>query len=1345
MKKRNYVCGILTIILLLCLGSFFFLKHLPDKAEAENGYELTKIPDKNWDKKLGTAENPFVILEIVPYEGYGEIGYMIDGCEPVDMDKVVMDGDAMGLIASTKGITRLGTDGTNQYRFADELDEPDGWKKLDGEKQIHGYYELVEENEGFFIQKEIENEGEQQIIFEYAGKGKGNVIWESADTELETEPVRLFQGIGDRICTVRKGSAADCYYRTIYSYKHNNYFIRNVLGIRNEDKIKDYKIIVKTIKASDLTGNSLNWIEQADLISISPKTHVNDLEKVWEKYNLAGKPAESNPKKNFGGCDLSWTAVRRIFDKVMTAEHYAGIMIDWDVYKNPPSTDNKAGIVTRLIDYNGDLSGYSKKEAGNKNNVYKLAMMLRIMDPVVFSNLYLPWINSNGQFTRQSGSDAQRYWTKYTFMPTKEDGSDCWDWSYLWDRMKIEINFGDPAGVSVDGRVYTYNGDSSLTQLFIEEGHIKDSAYTSDLKKFISNNEGDPDRKWDPATAVKCILNCKNSGFLNGDIKVLDLEPCADFTVEERYLRMFMPRLNGSIEIERQSTATFVGKIEDINSEYDLIYMGLNCGKFNTRKINGEDLPDYNDNALDGKVYLHVGDQIEGKNWGGDFSIIWLRNQTTARMPGNDITQAKKKQLDAYLKAGYPVLAVEDLYEKDTLKLDSSSNIYKFFIDNRKDDKYPNLVSVTSGGNQVEESLPVHKPVIQFKSEGDKPVEYRGNEVGGVIADSNYINNVNAGISNRRFNFKFTIDDGGLNEVYGAKLYVDINADGRFSESEMIRDSDGNIVGNGTDECKLYKTLSQDRVGVLPWQIEVYRKNNEHIRSVVRGVSAIKLATETKPKIKILQVYMQNGATLLLKDNPVFKTYTNSLNDFKIDFQMMSTTEFEGLFTNWNRFDKSSEARKAATDRLVNNYDMIIFGFGDMYDNISNAYGALDNVIYYIDQGRSVLFTHDVTSFLNDGTPNNKRNYGYNFNVYFRNILGMDRFGARLSYQEDKSYKRDTATAPNGGTYADIHGYTYGALKCIAGAGSNRSQKVTYKGVYPDSAMGDDWTKKVTRLNEGQITQYPYQIGEKITVARTHDQYYQLNMEDEDIVVWYCLAEDLGNNSKSSLYGVSPNDATNNYYIYNKGNVTYSGVGHSSVADGFSSASIDEVKLFVNTMVAAYKNSIKPPTVSLLDRDAVMVSNSEYYCFVYSDFLDKDISSGKINTEYAKDEMDVSFTVNDVNLQSQDMLVLIRPYTLKPDGTKEYHEFEPGVDSLDVYTAGGAKVEATGTNELFPGETFVKIVSDRNYTFRYKSSYFQDEKNRNIEIVAVNRENKKEAYVGRTTVKFVDRTLFDLD
>ena len=69
--------------------------------------------------------------------------------------------------------------------------------------------------------------------------------------------------------------------------------------------------------------------------------------------------------------------------------------------------------------------------------------------------------------------------------------------------------------------------------------------------------------------------------------------------------------------------------------------------------------------------------------------------------------------------------------------------------------------------------------------------------------------------------------------------------------------------------------------------------------------------------------------------------------------------------------------------------------------------------------------------------------------------------------------------------------------------------------------------------------------------------------------------------------GVRPQEA---YYIYNKGNVTYTGAGHSKVTDGSEA----EAQLFVNTLFAAYKSKYVAPTTKFFetpDLNAPSVSN----------------------------------------------------------------------------------------------------------------------------------------------------------
>lgn len=46
---------------------------------------------KNMDADIGTEENPFTILEIVPNPGMAMIGYLIPGCEPIDVHAIMQD------------------------------------------------------------------------------------------------------------------------------------------------------------------------------------------------------------------------------------------------------------------------------------------------------------------------------------------------------------------------------------------------------------------------------------------------------------------------------------------------------------------------------------------------------------------------------------------------------------------------------------------------------------------------------------------------------------------------------------------------------------------------------------------------------------------------------------------------------------------------------------------------------------------------------------------------------------------------------------------------------------------------------------------------------------------------------------------------------------------------------------------------------------------------------------------------------------------------------------------------------------------------------------------------------
>lgn len=205
----------------------------------------------------------------------------------------------------------------------------------------------------------------------------------------------------------------------------------------------------------------------------------------------------------------------------------------------------------------------------------------------------------------------------------------------------------------------------------------------------------------------------------------------------------------------------------------------------------------------------------------------------------------------------------------------------------------------------------------------------------------------------------------------------------------------------------------------------------------------------------------------------------------------------------------------STTHRTINGkYDMVIFGFADSY-NKSAAISqiAADTVSSYINSKQSVMFTHD-TIFIENGSTTNT------WVQNFRDATGQDNPMTNLGY-----------SAPNQATNTKI-------------------------------------------VNKGLITSYPFAIDQdaqgrektNITIANTHNQYFTLNLEDPDIISWYNIDED----SRDA------NDSWNHYYTYSKGNITYSGTGHTST--GFPD---EEQRLFVNTMYRAFLGSNHAPEITV--------------------------------------------------------------------------------------------------------------------------------------------------------------------
>lgn len=1341
--KRTIVSAVCVLgILAVCLGIAGYNSFL--KADETNIVtrgvlkDIKQIPQTKKDlcknnaddykDKLGTKENPFLILEIVPYKEYATFGYHISGCEPIDVSGF----GHLEPLSFVQDSIKTGTYKKETAYFFEEEPEadPKNYDGVEGDPKKYwehkgeghdGYFECVEDGKGTFVQNADGSIDTTKVV------KNGNIIWHTLSEEEEKnlknedgsitfskaeDPKKKLTKVGERLYTQRLNTNEDPVWITFnyYScYKNNDDFLLNTMKLSKKEA-SDYSIVIKTITPEELNKQP-EWVDYADLFFINRHQFLGvDLATgVWKKYNkyhekttMPDGEKYDDSKNNFVNTednknrDISWTVAKNIFYRVTDEKNYAGLVmgnslykIDNDCYKNARKDSTKIP----LFDWNLKSVYFPSTgkdvtiDSGMKsnNNVYKLAVMLTSMDPTLFRKIYMDKENplikdgevkdgqvKEGKFTLRTGDDST-YWSMRTFwlMQTTDESvmkdpyncyfklNDMWKNYGIITEMESDEKFGQ---VWVKGHLYGFNDNNSLTFEY-GQGTANANQYLDDYQEYLNEYYGSKENHGGtPADAVRYILGdrTKRDADVN-ELKILDIEPCYDskngYSLTEGYLRLMIPKFKGKLSITHMTTAEFIGSSEDLNSTYNLIFMGLDQGAYNLKDETVATYKDenekehkrtekrtiWNDSSMNGYIYFHTGDKMVGANktmYSRNRSVEFLWDPVTKknisgqemRFPGNDITVLKENELVDFLKAGYPIVTNEKLYNTEKGYIDKYSNIYDFITKNRANTTIYMPQETSDIYNAVKKSV----KKVEFTH---LPEIYNGDTGDGVkVVNANYLERDSSNRSMIRFNFKINDDS---EKIYSYKLYIDQNRDGKFTKDEICLKGDKFKAGSG-EKTVTYK-LSKFYYGLVQWKIEVYQVNeaqteDDSVRVVQSGCSSAKnmyKSQDAKKEINVLQIMPKGGSykgKLDLANNEHFKKYYDNLEDYKIKITVKTVEDIqktfkEKPFTGYNYSEILDETslnniiEKLSVDEInLYDYDMYIIGFGDTYGdtNIKNTYGFVDFLKFYIASGKSILFTHDLTSMHNT----NEEDFGYSANTLMRDLMGMNRYKSISQHVSDKgileNYQKqftyDTVTdITNGATLNETHGFTYFAMKrlgwpnkTVINEKTGEYQRMPYYYMIFDAKSGNpvcphneatltgfnngnDITTKVTRLNEGQITQYPFKIERSLTVADTHGQWYQLNMEDPEVTVWYCLADDgTGNHTKddkvgdgtSSTYSVSPNDAANNYYIYSKGNVFYSGVGHSTINSDM------EAKLFINTMVAAYHAFYQAPMIEVLNPEA---------------------------------------------------------------------------------------------------------------------------------------------------------------
>ena len=704
----------------------------------------------------------------------------------------------------------------------------------------------------------------------------------------------------------------------------------------------------------------------------------------------------------------------------------------------------------------------------------------------------------------------------------------------------------------------------------------------------------------------------------------------------------------GNVTVDRITTKELIGKNLEYLSEYDLIYFGLNKDTndvtMNTTFVYAHTGP---------RVTISTYDT--GNN--GSSSLFgWLYTQTDITdtianayrsiegqfvYSGNDLTRRIYKKLEEYGAHNYPILFADGFFtttspsSEDHIVGTVDHNSYIYDVASEiNEDNYLYMGSLSNDSTHLAEAAKLRnslrKSVEVQWTDMELPKLYT---VDASVAnceanDSDYLDG-------QTLQYEFTLK-APAGKRYRVVLSTDINGDGKYTTDEIALSGANffvrKVVGgsslsvtNGTlENGNRYRVTRQaiDRVGSVSWKLDLVDVTDDKVMQSVSGVSAIKASVanadadgaDKRIPIKVLQVMSDARQEVYLPmDGEVsggrvsipgisssqlekaqwFYDDIKDLKDFKITFVRTNITDLERAIEHNANYLKEQA------------YDMVVLGFADAYVGI-NSNTILDAIERFRLSGKAVLYTHDNSSMVGKGVTALQKNFtwGTALTLRFRDAFGMDRYDvlghkavasmttlktdsvdgrADVPYlptnETSKIGNVQTASGTNGSSYMLAQGLSNGILYRHTGC-SDTNLKM----------------KKITRINKGGITEYPYTITESIGVAETHPQYYQLDLETDDIVVWYTLGDQrgegsTGNDTVDKYYASTVKDVRNNYYIYNINNVTYSGMGHSG------SLTRQEVRLFINTFIAAYRPSANSAKAQV-ENEEVSGDKNGYYLLV---------------------------------------------------------------------------------------------------------------------------------------------------
>ncbi len=802
---------------------------------------------------------------------------------------------------------------------------------------------------------------------------------------------------------------------------------------------------------------------------------------------------------------------------------------------------------------------------------------------------------------------------------------------------------------------------------------------------------------------------------------------------------------------------------------------------------------DRRDNALDGMLYIPVGDifalNVAGnKASAGATANYYADRDATGpgytRMTGVDFTSKTYDKIVEYAELkNMPLILADEIYYGNTAKVGSTT--YAFRLGNLADESNVTTfddakLSHNFGLKDAYWNVSKKRVTLSVYEPGtighnDDLVDVEEGATGVVIKDNFNDTSVDfkgffMGAPSTSYNFELYIDRNG-DGIYRTDRVVDDNNE-IFASGSITTDENGKIAtmeGGQVIENQNFQfsaILTDSMVGYFRWRLVVVEDVEGEDITATSGVQTTQDGTfivrypdgTEKKTVNVLQIIpdflekrktpgLSGGyktgdnsglpLTLLISDKYARENFsdnedlvagaeqfmelfaaTEDITGFQLEIDTLTTTGYENLFLNGDDVDSRSYRGEEDYENYERNpllaYDMVVIGFSDKYslDTIGNYQGAVDLIKEFAGRGNAVLFAHDSMMYSNysDGFMTAKFseiNYGSGVNHnsmvnILRAVSGQDRYSVstalKITDKKNELYEKDatsdywTREQPS----ISIAGQTYsyrelGQLQGFAthflgryGGGFDYSS--LYNGL--KGGIKGNETKKAIKLNDGQVTQYPYSISNQLSVATTHGQWYQLDLESkedksQEVVVWYALSADGTTDTVDKFYMANGVDAINDFYIYSKGSITYSGAGHA-LMEGEA-----EQKLFINTIIRAITSANSVPVASF---ESGVVADEEKHLYTQyfreeiSDTdaqslivsfkgvdgdLRKPISNTDTNAGQFKNAY-IYWDVNDNKVYNEDVDIILENYEIKKNPL--YNMIPKSIDLKDFYAEVGTYV-----------------------------------------------------------------------